>query len=109
MLNNVPFYDGFAAKSTLFAVTREEARRGLSAYASESARSDVVFALDLSRKWFSAVQRRQKSVRDLSDEGDSHFPFRSSDNIDIARSDFAVCVVKEWENGRQTDTGMMVQ
>lgn len=50
MLNNVPFYDGFAAKSTLFAVTREEARRGLSAYASESARSDVVFALDLSRK-----------------------------------------------------------
>ena len=55
------------------------------------------------------MQRRQKSVRDLSDEGDSHFPFRSSDNIDIARSDFAVCVVKEWENGRQTDTGMMVQ
>ena len=41
--------------------------------------------------------------------GDSPFPFRSSDNIGIARSDFAVCVVKVWENGRQTDTGMRVQ
>lgn len=109
MLNIVPFYDGFAAKLTLFAVKREEIRRELPTYATESACFYVVFALDLSRKWLSAVQRRQKAIRDLSNEGDSPFPFRSSDNIDIARSDFAVCVVKVWENGRQTDTGMRVQ